>query len=118
MRGVLIGITLVLQNFAFANSLQLFNDSVYTLKAIVYDASGTVLGQFILNPRDATEWSGDQMNFGTQFQDYSQTPYTVDWLCMGGSPYGTCTDVAAGAVVTAQGCGGVQQCQAQQKNGN
>ena len=107
-----------LQSFCFANSVKLFNDSVYTLKATIYDAGGEVLGQFILNPRDATEWSDDLMNFGSQMQSASQTPYTVSWFCLAGTSYGTCNNVAAGAVVTAQSCGGVQQCEEQQQNGN
>lgn len=112
--AVVLFTMILFQSFSFANSVKLFNDSVYTLKATMYDAGGKVLGQFILNPRDATEWSDDQMNFGSQMQDASQTPYTVSWFCMAGSPYGSCNNVAAGAVVTAQSCGGVQQCPQQQ----
>lgn len=101
------------QAAGFANSVSLFNDSTYTLTATIYDANGNLLGEFVLNPRDATEWSDDQMDFGTQIQDSSQTPYTVNWMCMGGNAYGSCNNVAAGSVVTAQSCGGVQQCQQQ-----
>lgn len=105
-----------IQISCFANSISLFNDSEYTLKAVIYDASGTLLGEFVLNSRDAAEWSDDQDDFGTEIQDAPEVPYSVDWSCMGGSAYSSCTDVAPGAVVTAQGCGGAQQCQ-QQKNG-
>jgi hypothetical protein len=100
-----------------ANSISLFNDSQYTLNAVIYDANGTLLGEFILNPRDAVEWSDDQQDFGTEIQDASQVPYSVDWSCMRGDPFGTCTDVAPGAVVTAQGCSGAQQCGSQQQKG-
>ncbi len=93
----------------FADSISLFNDSQYTLKAIIYDANGTLMGEFILNPRDASQWSNDQ-NFGSEMSYTSQSPYTVNWLCMGGSGYGSCNNVAAGSTVTAQGCGGVQEC--------
>jgi hypothetical protein len=110
-------IFLCLPVICFANSISLFNDSQYTLKAVIYDATGTLLGEFILNPRDAVEWSDDDENFGTEIQNASQTPYSVDWSCMRGDPFGTCTDVSAGAVVTAQGCSGAQQCGSQQKNG-
>lgn len=94
----------------FANSIQLFNDSEYTLKAVIYNAGGTILGEFVLNPRDASEWSDNDQNFGTESQDASQSPYTVNWLCMSGSPWGSCDNVAAGSLVTAQGCGGLQEC--------
>ncbi len=106
-----------IQGVCFANSISLFNDSQYTLKAMIYDANSTILGEFILNPRDAIEWSDDQNNFGTEMQYAPQTPYSVNWYCMGGSPYGICNNVAAGATVTAQSCGGNQECRQQQQNG-
>jgi len=99
----------------WANSVTLMNDSTYTLQASIYDANGTLLGEFVLNPRDATLWSDDDENFGTESNYASQIPYTVNWFCMNGSPYGVCNDVAAGSVVTAQSCGGVQECQQQQQ---
>ncbi len=114
-RGILAAAFILFQGITFANSVSLFNDSIYTLNATLYDANGTLLGEFILNPRDASEWSDDQMNFGTESQYASQTPYTVNWTCMSGGSYGSCSNVAAGAVVTAQSCGGVQQCPKQQQ---
>jgi hypothetical protein len=111
MKKILAAACLLFQNVCFANSVSMFNDSIYTLKATIYDATGTLLGEFILTPRDAAEWSDNLMNFGTETQDASQTPYVVNWLCMNGSSYGSCNNVAAGSVVTAQSCGGEQQCQ-------
>jgi hypothetical protein len=108
--GLLLATFLLFQTLTFANSVSMFNDSIYTLKAKIYNATGTLLGEFILNPRDAAEWSDDQMNFGTQNQSASQTPYMVNWSCINGGSYGSCNNVAAGAVVTAQSCGGDQQC--------
>jgi hypothetical protein len=113
--GILFTVFMCFQGACFANSVNLFNDSVYTLKAIIYDANGRLLGEFILNARDAATWSDDQDNFGTEIENASQTPYSVNWQCMGGTAYGTCSDVAAGAVVTAQGCSGSQQCQQQKQ---
>lgn len=116
MKQYLIVVLLCVQCLCFANSVNFFNDSQYTLQATLYDANDTVMGQFILNPRDASVWSDDD-NFGSEMQYNYQTPYSVNWTCMGGSPYGTCTNVAAGTLVTAQGCGGAQQCQQQQEGG-
>jgi hypothetical protein len=99
---------------SWANSVTLMNDSSYMLKASIYDANGALLGEFVLNPRDATLWSDDDQNFGTESNYAAQIPYTVNWFCMNGSAYGSCDNVAAGSVVTAQSCGGVQQCQEQQ----
>lgn len=95
-----------------ADSINLFNDSSYTLKAVIYDFNGLLMGEFILNPRDASQWSNNEQTFGTADNTPSQPPYTVDWICMtGGASYGSCDYVAAGATVTAQGCGGPQQCE-------
>lgn len=116
--GVLLTIFICIQGAAFANSVNLFNDSEYTLKAVIYDANDNLLGEFILNARDAATWSDNEDNFGTEIQNASQTPYSVEWTCMGGAAYGSCDDVAAGSVVTAQGCGGAQQCQQPQQPQN
>ena len=100
----------------WANSVTLMNDSSYMLRATIYDANGTLLGEFILNPRDATLWSDDDEDFGSETFYAAQLPYTVQWFCMNGSPYGSCNNVSAGAVVTAQSCGGAQECQEQPLN--
>jgi hypothetical protein len=100
---------------SWANSVTLMNNSTYTLQATIYDANGTLLGEFVLNPNDATLWSDDDENWGTETQYTSQIPYTINWMCMNGSAYGTCNNVAAGSVVTAQSCGGTQECQQQQQ---
>lgn len=104
---------LLFQGVCFANSINLFNDSPYTLQAALYDASGTLMGEFVLNPRNASVWSDAQGDFGTDNQYAYQTPYSVNWKCMGGRAYGTCTNVAAGTLVTAQSCGGDQECDQQ-----
>ena len=92
-----------------ADSINLFNDSEFTLKAQIYDASSALMGEFTLNPRDASQWSNDQ-NFGAEMSSSSKSPYVVNWICMSGGSYGSCNNVAAGSTVTAQGCGGDQQC--------
>jgi hypothetical protein len=117
MRGlwkVLIAVLICLQAAAWSNSVTLLNDTPYTLQATIYDANGTLLGEFTINSREATLWSDDYENFGMESQYASQVPYTVNWYCMNGNAYGTCEDVAAGATVTAQSCGGDQECPEQQ----
>jgi hypothetical protein len=116
MKKLLTTILVLAQGVCVANSVTLMNDTGYTLNATIHDANGTLLGEFVLNPRDAMDWSDDDQNFGTESNYASQVPYTVNWSCMSGNPYGTCNNVAAGAVVTAQSCGGAQQCQQQQNS--
>lgn len=93
-----------------AESLNLFNDSQYTLRAVINASDGTVLGEFVMNSRDGAQWSTDYMNLGTDIPSASMVPYTVNWFCMGGNSYGVCDDVAPGTLVTAQACGGPQEC--------
>lgn len=114
IRFWIVGILIFAQGMCFANSINLFNDSPYQLKATIYDANGMMLGEFVLNERDATEWSDDQ-NFGTESADASQSPYSVNWFCINGGSYGMCTNVASGSVVTAQSCGGAQECPQEQQ---
>ena|ERR1700719_2428464 len=114
MRFLFALLFLVASSISWANSVTLMNNSTYTLRASIYDATGTLLGEFVLNPNDATLWSDDEYNWGTENSDAPQVPYSVNWMCMNGSPYGTCEDVAAGSVVTSQSCGGAQECQQQQ----
>ncbi|MES2122908.1 MAG: hypothetical protein V4492_09060 [Chlamydiota bacterium] len=88
---------LLVQGLCYANSLALVNDSNFTLRAVIVGADGTQLGEFVLNPRDESS-------------DASQLPFTVNWYCMAGAPFGVCNQVGTGSVVTAQSCGGVQEC--------
>lgn len=104
-----LGATFVILN-TWANTVNLFNDSPYTLKAQLYDANGNLLGEFTLNPRDATQWNDNWEGVGSGTQYLSQVPYTINWYCMNGGTYGICENVAAGATVTAQSCGGDQEC--------
>ncbi len=115
MKKLFLALFILTAGFGFANSVSLMNDSPYTLKATIYDANGELLGEFTLNPRDASLWSDDYQNFGTESADASQIPYSVNWTCMNGNAYGTCQNVAAGSVVTAQSCGGAQECPQQQQ---
>lgn len=111
----LIAVILFAQGASWANSVTLLNDTSYTLRATIYDANGNLLGEFTLNPEDATLWSDNDENFGMESQYASQVPYTVNWYCMNGGSYGTCDNVSAGATVTAQSCGGNQECPQQQQ---
>ncbi|MBS0620321.1 MAG: hypothetical protein JSS61_02550 [Verrucomicrobia bacterium] len=94
----------------WANSLQLVNNSEYTLRATIYDAKQTVLGEIVLNVGDAMDWTDDYGQFGTDESDYARLPYMVRWYCMTGAVYGVCRDVGSGTTVLSQNCGGIQRC--------
>lgn len=97
----------------WANSVTLFNDSIYSLKANLYAYDGRLLGQYVLTPRDSAEWNNEYTGMGTPEYNESETPYTVNWYCLSGTPYSSCSDVAAGSVVTAQSCTGPKECSEQ-----
>lgn len=96
-------------NALWSNSINLFNNTDTKLTAIIIGADGTVLDEVILNSRDASTWADDVYQFGSD-PSTSRTPYTVNWYCMGGQPFGSCTDVAEGSIVLAQSCSGAQEC--------
>jgi hypothetical protein len=110
VRGyLLIALHLCVFGGAFANSVNLFNNTDYKLKATILAADGTVLEEVVLDSRDASTWADDFYQFGYN-PSSSMTPYTVQWYCMKGQPFGVCTDVAAGSIVLAQNCSGLQEC--------
>lgn len=100
----------------FAGSLRLYNDSPYKLRAVIRGADGTYMGEMIILPEHFTTWSSDYPSFGPSGSrselnpSRSQTPYTVLWYCMDGGEYGICTNVAAGASVSAESCDGARIC--------
>lgn len=95
---------------AFSDTINLFNDSSVPLRAVIFGADGTELGEFVLNPRNASQWSNNWMNLDNDQNNASLIPYTVNWYCIGGGAYGVCSNVASGSLVTAQSCGGAQEC--------
>ncbi len=107
---LLIALCLCAELSVFGNSVNLFNNTSYKLKAEIIAADGTVLDEVILDSRDASTWADGFYQFGSSPSANSTTPYVVNWYCMGGQSFGTCTDVAAGSVVLAQNCSGSGEC--------
>ena len=105
----LIILCLNVQLGLFCNSVNLFNNTDYKLKAVIISADGIVLDEVILDSRDASTWADDFYQFGSS-PSRAKTPYVVNWYCMGGKSFGTCTDVSAGSIVLAQNCSGSNEC--------
>jgi hypothetical protein len=100
-----------LQLAGWSDVLTLINDSEVMLDVVVEDATGTVLTEDTINPGDSTTWSLNYEYYGYEAQPNDpQTPYTVYWYCMSGKLYGTCRDVNSDSSVSAQSCGGGQEC--------
>lgn len=118
IRSILAAFFIFAIQACWANSLTLVNNSPYTLKAVVYDSNYKLLGQFVINSGESTQWNDNYLNFnfGVEQGYQSVPPYTVNWFCMSNNPFGTCTQAAAGSVVTSESCGGTRECQQQEQN--
>ncbi len=94
-----------------AGDLWVTNDSPFPLQAQVYGATG-IFEEKVLAPGEQWHWSDQKAISGPSTDpDLSVTPYTVIWYCAkGGLPYGTNTNVAVGAWVSAQASEGPKMC--------
>lgn len=102
---------LLLSISAFAGTVRLVNDSHYKLKAVIRAADGTELGNIDVPPQQTMSWNNYWGGVGNiQYNDVSQTPYTVLWYCMAGDPYSVCTGVSSGSTITASSCDGTKSC--------
>ena len=107
-------LSLSVQLNLFCNSVNLFNNTGYKLKAVIFSADGIFLDEVILDSRDASTWADDFYQFGSSPSSV-KTPYTVNWYCMGGKSFGVCTDVSPGSVVLAQNCSGLKECDQEER---
>ncbi|OGN61277.1 MAG: hypothetical protein A3F40_01165 [Chlamydiae bacterium RIFCSPHIGHO2_12_FULL_27_8] len=101
-------------NFAFADSVLLFNDSPFELIAEVYSASGKLLGKESFQPGQQDSWSTDMLTTDLDVNynaNESYTPFTVIWRCSYEGFYSMCTTIGSGAAVSANGCPGPRYCQ-------
>ena len=97
----------------FANSVRLYNDSPYKLKATILGADGSELGQLTILPEQLSSWN-DSYSGGRQF---SFTPYTVIWHCEDGNEYGITTNISTGGTTSAQVASGAKVCKPKKKQG-
>ena len=104
---ILFNLTLV--TFSFAESLQLENDSIFKLTAVIIDANGNVLGSTEVSPHTQITWQRDASEqLLTENKPY--VPYTVIWYCPEGKEYGIWTVAHPGSRVTSQASVGAKAC--------
>ena len=104
--------------FISADAVKLFNDTPFELTALVQSANGKVVAQKNFAPNEQSVWSTDQVSTEwTSVYDASSsyTPYTVIWRCSYEGYYSVCSDVASGAMVTANSCPGAKYCKPKPK---
>lgn len=111
VRKILFSVLLLGVASLVAGTVQLVNDSPYKLRSVIRAVDGSYLGEVVVNPTSTNTWTdGFQGLPGSLDSVRSQTPYTVEWYCLDGSSYSTCTFVTTGGTVTARNCQGARQC--------
>ena len=81
----------------FGASVVIYNDSPYPLSATIMSADGKTMKTIMVNPQQQSSWDDPSPPNAT----YSQTPYTVTFMCKTGGHFGTISGVNQGAWVTA-----------------
>jgi hypothetical protein len=109
MKKLLFG--LVFASSLQATSIRLHNEAACPLRAAVYSADGSFLGEVSVPSGQDVTWSGDK---GIEWKDKvlvqgpakSKTPFTVQWICPDGESFSSCEGVSTGAlVISSQGTG-------------
>ncbi|MBS3905193.1 MAG: hypothetical protein KGZ39_07695 [Simkania sp.] len=91
-----------------AGTVILINDSPYQLRAVVRGSDGSVKGEMVIDATNTSAWTDTFQGYSRP--DRSQTPYTVLWYCLDGSPFSVFSGVATGGTATALGGSGARQC--------
>lgn len=117
MRGMFrIVLFLLISTAAWAGTVRLVNDSAYQLTAVIRAADGTKLGELNVPAQQTMSWNSYWGGVGNiQYNDVSQTPYTVLWFCPEGAPFSVCQGVSTGSTVTALSCDGTKSCKQKTK---
>lgn len=107
---------LLVASVAWAGTVRLVNDAAYPLSAVIRAADGTKLGELVVPAQQTMSWNSYWGGVGNiQYNDVSQTPYTVLWYCSDGTPFSVCQGVSTGSTVTALSCDGTKACQQKPK---
>lgn len=102
-----------------AESIRLFNNSVYDLRAVVRGSNGSFLGEMLIRAQNSATWYNTYGPYQSRVpiqQNRSQTPYVVVWYCLNGEQFSGCDTVATGAIVEALSCLGPRTCRNRKKD--
>jgi len=107
----LIGSALFLSSLLEGGTVRLINDSAFKLRAVVRANDETFLGEMIVSAQNSSTWTDTFRGIpNTYAEQRSQTPYRVEWFCLDGSSFSTCSIVPTGGTVTSTNCDGAKQC--------
>ncbi len=108
-------IFLILSTSTWAASLQLINDTNVDLTASIYAADKTLLEKRVIKRQSSIAW--DRSIVGFSAPSGSETPYTVEWFCVGdnSTSYSMNDPVGPGSTVIASQGVGPRSCPAKKK---
>lgn len=66
--------------FSLSGSVVLLNDSIYPLKAIIYNAQGEKIDEIVLDVNEQYNWYDNQKPFVPN-PTATETPFTVRFIC-------------------------------------
>ncbi|MGL4540580.1 MAG: hypothetical protein ACRCU0_06365 [Candidatus Rhabdochlamydia sp.] len=106
-------------SYVGAESVKLFNNSTYDLRAVVRGADGSFLGEMLIRSQNSTTWYNTYGPYQSRVpiqETRSQTPYSVVWYCLSGEQFAICDTVATGGSVEALSCLGPRTCRARRND--
>ena len=92
--------------------MRIFNDSIYQLTANILAADGSHQGSLSLAPQQQAQWQ----DFSGGNSTWSQTPYTIIFICKNGKTFGTITGVGQGGTVSVLSARGPLVCEKDKKD--
>ncbi|MDR2539920.1 MAG: hypothetical protein LBC45_04955 [Chlamydiales bacterium] len=115
---IMFALACLMTSYMQAESIRLFNDSVYDLRAVVRGADGSFLAEMLIRAQNSAIWHNTYGPYQSRVpiqQSRSQTPYVVVWYCLSGEQFSICDTVATGGVVEALSCLGTRTCKTRKK---
>ena len=109
---------LFLTIYTRAESVRLFNDSPYDLRAVIRGADNTFLGEMLIRSQNSTTWYNTYGPYQSTVpiqENRSQTPYKVVWYCLSGEQFAMCDTIATGGAAVALSCLGPRTCRSKKK---
>ncbi|QVL57814.1 MAG: hypothetical protein KFB93_01685 [Simkaniaceae bacterium] len=90
----------------FGVTINIHNDSIYTLNATIYSKTNIELTTVEIRPSHMITWSDSLFDA----KDYSKGPFTIDFTCPNGDSYGTVSKVAQNTTIYAKRSRGRKKC--------
>jgi hypothetical protein len=93
-----------------AASLQLQNETHYTLRAVVLGADGSHLGETTVLPQKTVRWYSSKQKTPAQGPSRSITPMTIQWFCEDDEVFCVSENATSGSLVQTSQCVGKKVC--------